>query len=110
MRRSREDKAETHRRIVDAAARLFRARGIAEVSVADVMEAVGMTVGGFYRHFDSKEDLVAAAIERASLETVARGAKQAPTARVAAYLSMDHRDHPEGGCPIAAYNSNCAAL
>ena len=106
MRRSREDKAETHRRIVDAAARLFRARGIAAVSVADVMDAVDMTVGGFYRHFDSKEDLVAAAIERASIDSTARGAMQPPAARVAAYLSMDHRDHPEGGCPIAALCSD----
>jgi len=58
MRRSREDTAETRKKIVMAASRLFRARGIAAVSVADIMRSLGMTVGGFYRHFESKDDLV----------------------------------------------------
>ena len=53
MRRSREDTAATRARIVAVAARLFRARGIDATSVADVMSALGLTVGGFYSHFDS---------------------------------------------------------
>ena len=65
MRRSREDTAETRRRILEVASRLFRSRGIASVSVADVMGELGLTVGGFYRHFASKDALVAEAIEAA---------------------------------------------
>jgi len=116
MRRSREEAAETRRNILETASRLFRARGIAPVSVADVMAALGLTVGGFYRHFASKEALVAEAIEAASLETVAR---HGPTERGAArgrrasalldaYLSHAHRDHPEHGCPVAALCSEVA--
>ena len=59
-RMSEAEKQKSHRRILDAAARLFRERGIEATSVADVMKAAGMTHGGFYRHFDSKEDLVSA--------------------------------------------------
>ena len=116
MRRSREEAAATRRSILETASRLFRARGIAPVSVADVMGALGLTVGGFYRHFASKEALVAEAIEAASLETVAR---HGPTERGAArgrrasalldaYLSHAHRDHPEHGCPVAALCSEVA--
>jgi TetR/AcrR family transcriptional repressor of nem operon len=110
MRRSREDAAETRRRIVETASRLLRARGISAVSVADVMGALGLTVGGFYRHFASKEALVAEAIEAASDETVSRHAKTRDRAGVEAasaalldgYLSKGHRDHPERGCPVTA--------
>ena len=72
MRRSREEAAATRARIVAVAARLFRARGIDATSVADVMSALGLTVGGFYRHFDSKEALVTEAIDAASRETTDR--------------------------------------
>ena len=109
MRRSREDTADTRRRIVEAASRLFRAKGIASVSVADVMGSLGLTVGGFYRHFESKDALVAEAIEAASLETTARHAlaKDRPrderaSAVLDAYLSPFHRAHAERGCPVAA--------
>jgi TetR/AcrR family transcriptional repressor of nem operon len=110
MRRSREDTIETRRRIVEAASRLFRAKGIAEVSVADVMGSLGLTVGGFYRHFESKEALVAEAIDSASLETTKRHELASPHAspedRAAAildaYLSPFHREHAERGCPVAA--------
>jgi TetR/AcrR family transcriptional repressor of nem operon len=110
MRRSREDTADTRRRIVEAAARLFRAKGIASVSVADVMGSLGLTVGGFYRHFESKDALVAEAIDAASLETTARhelSATHRPRDDRAsdvldAYLSMFHRAHADRGCPVAA--------
>jgi TetR/AcrR family transcriptional repressor of nem operon len=98
MRRSREDTAETRRRIVEAASRLFRAKGIAAVSVADVMKSLGLTVGGFYRHFESKGALVAEAIEAASLETTGRLA----SGILDTYLSALHRKHAERGCPVAA--------
>jgi TetR/AcrR family transcriptional regulator, transcriptional repressor for nem operon len=116
MRRSREDAAETRRRILETASRLFRARGITPVSVADIMGALGLTVGGFYRHFESKEALVAEAIEAASDETRSRYAKSregaADTKLASAllddYLSRGHRDHPERGCPVAALCSEVA--
>jgi TetR/AcrR family transcriptional repressor of nem operon len=113
MRRSREDTAKTRRRIVETASRLFRARGITPVSVADIMGALGLTVGGFYRHFESKEALVAEAIEAASDETASRHAKATADAELAStlldgYLSMAHRDHAELGCPVAALCSEVA--
>jgi TetR/AcrR family transcriptional repressor of nem operon len=113
MRRSREDAAETRRQIVETASRLFRARGITQVSVADIMDALGLTVGGFYRHFESKEALVAEAIEAASDEAASRHAEAAADAgRVSVlidrYLSKAHRDHAEVGCPVAALCSEIA--
>jgi TetR/AcrR family transcriptional regulator, transcriptional repressor for nem operon len=101
MRRSREDTAATRARIVAVAARLFRARGIDATSVADVMSALGLTVGGFYRHFDSKEALVTEAIDAASRETTDHHlAKSEPL--LDRYLSHRHRQHPGQGCPVAA--------
>ena len=113
MRRSREDAAETRRRIVETASRLFRARGITAVSVADVMGELGLTVGGFYRHFASKEALVAEAIEAASAETVSRHARtlEGPDPAAAlldGYLSRIHRDDAEHECPVAALCSEVA--
>jgi len=110
MRRSREDAAETRRAIVEAASRLIRAKGIASVSVADVMGAVGLTVGGFYRHFRDKEALVAEAIEAASRETIDGMEKvldrSGDSARLAAfverYLSPAHLSRPDRGCPVPA--------
>src|SRR5215831_3426096 len=115
MRRSQEDAAKTRARIVDEASRLFRARGIDATSVADVMSAAGLTVGGFYRHFESKEDLVAAAIDAASRETtdrhLARSASEDDNNLLAlfdTYLSDAHRKHPGLGCPVAALCSEVA--
>jgi TetR/AcrR family transcriptional regulator, transcriptional repressor for nem operon len=110
MRRSREEAAETRRRIVETASRLFRQRGLASVSVADIMGALGLTVGGFYRHFEGKEALVVEAIEAASEErrgnyaqVLANGDGAAqPSALLDNYLSNSHRDHPESGCPVPA--------
>src|SRR3954468_22548362 len=108
MRRSREEAAATRARIVAVAARLFRARGIDATSVADVMSALGLTVGGFYRHFDSKEALVTEAIDAASRETTDRHlAKSGPPegrqrvellSLLDHYLSHAHRQHAGQGC------------
>ena len=100
MRRSQEDTAKTRARIVAAAAEMFRARGIEATSVAEVMSAVGLTVGGFYRHFESKDSLVAEAIEHAS--------HQAAVHRLDSYLSEAHRKNPGRGCPVAALCSEVA--
>src|SRR5258708_6568270 len=110
MRRSREDTVETRRKIVESASRLFRARGIAATSVADIMGSLGLTVGGFYRHFDSKEALVVEAIDAASLEAAqghqtgyapARGTERL-SAMLDFYLSNAHRKNAAHGCPVAA--------
>jgi TetR/AcrR family transcriptional repressor of nem operon len=86
--------------IVEAAAALFRARGIDAVSIADVMSELGLTVGGFYKHFDSKDALVAEAIELASVKTSMKSGNVEEVLR--AYLSLSHRARPDLGCPVAA--------
>jgi TetR/AcrR family transcriptional repressor of nem operon len=116
MRRSREDTAATRQAIVKDASRLFRARGIDAVSVADVMGEQGLTVGGFYRHFADKEQLVAEAIAAASEQSSdghAAATKGYAPGKLAArmlerYLSKEHCEHPEAGCPVAALCSDVA--
>src|SRR5213075_2094460 len=89
VRRSREETAATRARIVAVAARMFRARGIDATSIADVMSALGLTIGGFYRHFESKEALVAEAIDAASRETTGESVEL--VALLDRYLSDGHR-------------------
>src|SRR5260370_6003258 len=109
MRRSREAAAETRKRIVRAAARKFREQGIVATGLADLMKAAGLTHGGFYKHFASKDQLVAEATT-AALDTVLEGMAAHPTtsAAVAAYLSARHRDNPASGCPLAALGGELA--
>jgi TetR/AcrR family transcriptional regulator, transcriptional repressor for nem operon len=109
-RMSREEKARTHARIVEVAAGMFREDGIAATGVADVMKAAGLTHGGFYRHFASKDDLVAAAISYAVTTALAEfqeaeglEAKTAALNRfIDRYLSDEHVENPRDGCPLAA--------
>jgi TetR/AcrR family transcriptional repressor of nem operon len=109
MRRSAEEKAETRRQIVKTAGRMIRGRGLADTGVADVMAEAGLTHGGFYRHFDSKDDLAAAAVTealasmRARLLTIAENAPPGKTldAVIETYLTEAHRDRPEQGCVMA---------
>jgi TetR/AcrR family transcriptional repressor of nem operon len=111
-RSSRADTARHHDEIVDAASRLFRARGVAGVGVPEVMAEAGLTHGGFYRHFPSKDALAAAAVEAAFSQRADRlrdlhdqhGGDPAATraAFVEQYLGSTHRDAPERGCPNAA--------
>jgi TetR/AcrR family transcriptional repressor of nem operon len=115
MRRSREEAAETRRRAVETASRLYRERGLDAVSVADVMSAIGMTVGGFYRHFDSRDALVSEACGRAFEEArqeqeaaVASAASDPLAALLGRYLSRTHRDAPATGCPVPALLSSVA--
>ena len=109
MKVSREQAAANHERIVDAAAQLFRKRGFEGVAVADLMKEVGLTHGGFYGHFSSKEELMAEASARAlteSLEGWSRLAERThenPLPALAkAYLTRGHRDNPGAGCLLAA--------
>src|SRR5882724_4127291 len=103
MRKSREVAAETRKRIVRAAARKFRKRGIVATGLDDLMKAAGLTHGGFYKHFASKDQLVAEATT-AALDGLLEGMAAHPTmgAAVAAYPSTRHRDDPASGCPLAA--------
>jgi TetR/AcrR family transcriptional regulator, transcriptional repressor for nem operon len=109
MRKSREEAAETRKRIVKAAACEFRAKGIVATGLADLMKAAGMTHGGFYKHFESKDQLVAEAFADAVQEMLGRMEAQ-PTmnAAVAGYLSAQHKDNPASGCPLSAIGSELA--
>jgi TetR/AcrR family transcriptional repressor of nem operon len=110
MRVSQDEKDRSHRRIVAAAARLVRERGLESTSVADVMSEAGLTHGGFYRHFDTKDSLSAAALQSAfgqiQSELASRLETTEPGAAVAGfhahYLSEGHVSNPGIGCPIAA--------
>ena len=110
MRVSKEAAVASRARIVAAASRLLRERGIEATSIADVMAAAGLTHGGFYRHFGSKDDLVAAALgaafaghaERFAERRAAQGAQDALRAYVEEYLSPEHVARPDRGCPVAA--------
>ena len=110
MRRSREATAQSKARILSAASKIVRERGIDATSVADVMEAAGMTNGGFYRHFRSKNEMIAMAIRAAFNEIADRydcrseqkGAEAAISAYVKEYLSEAHLEHPGHGCPMAS--------
>lgn len=100
MKVSREQMVENRRRILQEASRLFRDRGFAAVTVADVMKAAGQTHGGFYGHFASKDDLIAATVA----DTLA-GESAGITdidAWTDAYLSPLHRENPDQGCPMAS--------
>jgi TetR/AcrR family transcriptional repressor of nem operon len=100
MKVSREQVAENRRNILAAAGRLFRERGFEAVTVAEVMKAAGLTHGGFYGHFRSKDDLIAQTL--ASALAPAGAPDELDLARFATgYLSSLHRDDLAGGCPTA---------
>jgi TetR/AcrR family transcriptional repressor of nem operon len=108
LRKSREEAAQTRRRILEAASREFRKSGIVATGLKDLMKAAGLTHGGFYKHFASKDQLVAEATTAAVDAAIASWGMEAhPTssAAVAAYLSTRHRDDPASGCPLAAIGS-----
>ena len=94
---------ENRRHVVETAARLFRERGVQGVSVTDLMAEAGLTHGGFYKQFASKDALVGEAVAEAF------GAVDAdPAGFVDRYLSPAHRDDPGGGCPAAGFGTDVA--
>lgn len=99
MKVSQEQKAQNRSRILTEAGRLFREKGFDAVSVAEVMKAAGMTHGGFYGHFQSKDDLVAQTIAHA---VGSQSVSDDLSAWIDTYLSGLHREHPDLGCPMAA--------
>jgi TetR/AcrR family transcriptional regulator, transcriptional repressor for nem operon len=114
MRVSRERAAENRERVVQIAAEQFRAHGFDGIGVADLMKAAGLTHGGFYGNFASKDDLAAEAVSRAFAETTTRLRQRALqaadplAAAVDLYLSAAHRDNPDSGCAIAALSQDAA--
>ena len=106
-------KEESHERIVEAAARAIRRSGYRGTGVAEIMKDAGLTHGGFYAHFASREAMLAEAADRAGAETVALSGriaaaappKQALRAMLEAYLSKAHVESIETGCAIAALGS-----
>lgn len=111
MGHSQAQKAENRARILALAAAHIRAHGIESLTVAALMEAAGLTHGGFYGHFSSREALVAAAIETA-MDDGAAGAARAKGDSLheiaRGYLSQRHRDAPDSGCAIAAIGGETA--
>ena len=116
MRKSKVEAARTRKRIVKAAGAEFAANGISEAALARVMAAAGLTHGGFYRHFASKDQLVLEACGKtvfsliAGLELLVNGKPyyQALSLLVDHYVSRAHRDQPRTGCPLAALGSELA--
>jgi TetR/AcrR family transcriptional regulator, transcriptional repressor for nem operon len=116
MRYRPEHKLETHQKIVKDASRRVRAEGLSGAAVSAVMKDAGLTHGGFYKHFGSKDDLLLESLREGFREiedTLADAAQQsAPKDAwkkiVETYLSLDLCDHPERGCPLAALSPELA--
>jgi TetR/AcrR family transcriptional regulator, transcriptional repressor for nem operon len=114
MRKSREEAAATRERIVDSAAREFRQNGIAGTALADLMQAAGLTHGGFYKHFESKDQLVGEAVKRSfeqklgDMESSTEGGRpeDALSRLVTDYLSAKHRDRVGEACPLSSLGTD----
>ena len=117
MRVSREQAAQNRERIVETASRLFREKGYDGIGVADLMKSAGLTHGGFYGHFASKEDLLAEAFGKAMEHSALRWrelldkAPANPRAALARmYLTAEHRDNPGMGCALASLGPDVARV
>jgi TetR/AcrR family transcriptional repressor of nem operon len=116
MRKSKQEAAATRQRIIKAAAAAFRKNGIAGTGLSDLMAAANLTHGGFYRHFESKDQIVAeactAAVDSLVEQLLAAASGKSPQRGlktiVEKYLSAAHRDEPANGCPLAALGSEMA--
>src|SRR5258708_26769659 len=116
MRRAKQEGAGAREAIIRESAAAFRKNGIAATGLSDLMAAAGLTHGGFYRHFDSKDQLVAeacgAAAKSLAEHVAASTSKKSPRdglkTLVEKYLSAAHRDEPEDSCPVAALGSEIA--
>lgn len=113
---SKEHKARTRARIVDSARRLFKTRGYDGVGIDAIMADAGLTRGGFYAHFDSKEALFVEAVGEIVMAAGLRHYEEEAAPEPADwrqhvvdyYLSTEHRDHESGGCPMAALSAYVA--
>src|SRR5438094_5753039 len=101
-RYGKEHKQATRRRIIESAGRRLKRDGIDGSGIATLMADAGLTNGAFYAHFDSKEDLVANTVADQLREQRERYGGQSLEEVVRGYLSIQHRDDTDGGCPSAA--------
>jgi TetR/AcrR family transcriptional regulator, transcriptional repressor for nem operon len=119
MRISKEETEANRARVLAAAARLFREKGVDGVAVADLMKEAGLTHGGFYNHFQSKEELAAAAFDAAFEAAIARlqakiakagprGRRKALERYIERYLARETRDRPGLSCPMATLGTDAA--
>jgi len=115
MGQSQAEKQKTHDRIVEIASRRLREKGLEGLGVADLMKEAGLTVGGFYKHFGSRDDMVVEAMEVAYGDWEANNLKKGKTPSdisitdyAAEYLSLEHRENTAGGCPFAALTADLA--
>ena len=109
MGHSKAEKTETHKRVVKIASKRVRESGLAGVGIAELMKEAGRTVGGFYKHFDSRADLVAEAVRSAfgtwkrQVDAAAFGGPPFSYAKlIDDYLKEAHRNNPGTGCPYSA--------
>lgn len=110
MRYRPEHKLETHKKIVKDASNRVRAEGLTGAAVATIMQDTGLTHGGFYKHFDSKDELLVESLHEAFREIIDTLARAAELSRpgepwkaiVKTYLSLEYCDHADRGCPMAA--------
>ena len=109
MGHSRAEKVKTHKRMVSIASKKFREKGLAGVGIAELMKEAGLTVGGFYKHFDSRDDLVAEAVSSAfggwkrRVDAAASVGSSVSFAKlIDSYLNEAHRDNPGTGCAFSA--------
>ena len=114
MTAKQAQKERTRRQIIDAAGAMFRESGYKPTRIDHIMNSIGLTVGGFYNHFDSKDALFRAVVD----ETVSIAVEaDDPTSSEPAhdlksildiYLSLEHRDHPAGGCIVPCLSAEIA--
>jgi TetR/AcrR family transcriptional repressor of nem operon len=117
MGHSKDDKAASHERIVGVAAARIRESGTEQPGVAEIMRAAGLTHGGFYKHFGSREELIDEAVTRAltengpALREALATAEDSPLAAFADwYVTPAHRDNPGTGCGVAALGPDVSRL
>ncbi len=114
MRYSETHKQETHATLVKVAAKALRERGPEDIAISDVMKAAGLTHGGFYAHFKSKDAFLAETLTATfaqsdtRMQRIVEGLppRQALATYIDRYVSALHRDDPASGCPIAALSSD----
>jgi TetR/AcrR family transcriptional regulator, transcriptional repressor for nem operon len=115
MGHSKAEKTKTHKRIVAIASKKFREEGLAGIGIAELMKEAGLTVGGFYKHFKSRDDLVAESVGSAlgfwkgQVDAAASGGPPVTyESLVDDYSSETHRNNPGSGCPVGALAGDIA--
>jgi TetR/AcrR family transcriptional repressor of nem operon len=114
MGHSRDEKAKSHDRIVEIASERIREDGTGAPGVAEIMNTAGLTHGGFYKHFGSRDELIAEAAERAfddsrrAMAAATDGADDQLAALVDRYLSAEHRDNRASGCAVVGLGADAA--